>query len=310
MIVDLGCCSKFLSILIIRDRPNWCLWLSSHIYIAELLDKWHLTNCRPASTPFPAKIIDASAPPNTLPDITDADLVPKYQCLVGCLLYLAIVSRPDLSYYAMWLGQFNASPTRSHFLAAKHVFRYLAGTQKLSLGLGTPSSNIPISLSGFMQNFGCSDADWASDATDRKSISAYSFYFEGSLVSWSAIKQKSITLSSTEAEYYAMTHVFKEALWLHSFLLFLKFPLPKPFPILCNNQAACSLSNSPAISARSKHIDIHHHFLRNHILNGSFSTTWNPTEDMPADIFTKALPLATFSRHRDILGLSIPPSLL
>ena len=161
-----------------------------------------------------------------------------------------------------------------------------------------------------MQNFGCSDANWVSDATDCKSISGYSFYFEGSLVSWLAIKQKSIALSSTEAKYYAMTHVFKEALWLCSFLLFLKFPLPKSFPILCNNQAACSLSNSPAISARSKHIDIRHHFLRNHILEGSFSTTWIPTEDMPADIFTKALPLATFSCHRDVLGLSIPPSLL
>ena len=206
----------------------------------------------------------------------------------------------------MWLGQFNASPSRSHFLAAKHVLCYLAGTQKLSLGLGAPSSNIPVLISSFMQNFRCSDADWASETTDRKSISGYSFYFEGSPVSWSAIKQKSIAPSSTEAAYYAMTHAFKEALWLRSFLIFLKFPIPKPFPILCNNQAACSLSSSPAISARSKHINIHHHFLHNHILDGSFSTTWIPTEDMPANIFTKALPLVTFSHHHDVLGLSIP----
>ena len=112
-----------------------------------------------------------------------------------------------------------------------------------------------------MQNVGCSDVDWVSDTSDRKSISGYSFYFEGSLVSWLVVKQKSITLLSTEAEYYAMVHVFKEALWICSFLLFLKFPVPKPFPILCNNQAACSLSNSSAISARLKHIDIWHHFL-------------------------------------------------
>lgn len=79
MIVDLGCCSKFLSILIIHDCPNHCLWLSLHVYIAELLEEWHLTNCRPASTPFPAKVIDSSTPPNALPDITDAELVPKYQ---------------------------------------------------------------------------------------------------------------------------------------------------------------------------------------------------------------------------------------
>jgi hypothetical protein len=159
-----------------------------------------------------------------------------------------------------------------------------------------------------MQNVGCSDADWASDAADRKSISGYSFFFQGSLISWSAVKQRSIALSSTEAEYYAMTHAFREALWLHTFLTLLKFPIPRPFPILSDNQAACSLSNSPSISTRSKHIDIRHHFIREHIRAGSFSTTWIPTEDMPADIFTKALPFPSFSRHRDVLGLSVPSS--
>ena len=111
MIVNLGCCSKFLSILIIHDHPSCHLWLLLHVYIAELLDEWHLTNCRPATTPFPAKVLDSSTPLNVLPDIMDAELLPKYQCLVGCLLYLAIASCPDLSYYVMWLGQFNASPS-------------------------------------------------------------------------------------------------------------------------------------------------------------------------------------------------------
>lgn len=310
-IVDLGACSKFLSLLILRDRPNRRLWLSSRLYVSELLVEWNLSSCKPASTPFPSNILNLpSAPPNSLPDIADADLTTKYQRLVGCLLYLAISTRPDIAFYAMWLGQFNAKPSRTHFLAAKHVLRYLSGTKDLALGFGSPSSRVPPALSGYMQTVGCSDADWASDAADRKSISGYSFYFEGSLVSWSAVKQKSIALSSTEAEYYALTHAFKEALWLRVFLGLMKFPSPRPFPILCDNQAACSLSNSPAISTRSKHIDIRHHFIRDHVLDGSFSTTWLPTADMPADIFTKALPFPVFSRHRDVLGLSIPPSSL
>ena len=102
----------------------------------------------------------------------------------------------------------------------------------MALCLGSPSSHIPSMLHGFMQNVSCSDANWASDAVDRKSISGYSFYFEGSLVLWLAVKQKSTALSSTEAEYYALTHAFKEALWIHVFLGFLKFPVPWPFPIL------------------------------------------------------------------------------
>lgn len=306
----LGNCSKFLSILILRDRPNHCLWLSSHVYIADLLEEWNLTSCKHANTPFPSNITTMPpAPSNTLLDIFDANLLPKYQRLVGCLLYLAIATCPDISYYAMWLGQFNVNPSRSHFLAVKQVLRYLAGTKTLALCLGAPSLSVPLSLKGYMQNVRCSDADWASDSLDRKSISGYSFYFEGSLVSWSAVKQKSIALSSTEAEYYAMTHAFKEALWLRIFLHLLKFPVPRPFPILSDNQAACTLSHSPAISARSKHINIRHHFIRSLVQEGSFSTIWIPTEGMPADIFTKPLPFVVFARHRDVLGLFIPPAL-
>ena len=93
LIVDIGECSKFLSILIIRDRLNCRLWLSSHVYVSELLDDWHLSDCKPASTPFPSNIMDLpAAPPNSLPDLTDADLIPKYQHIVGCLLYIAIAT--------------------------------------------------------------------------------------------------------------------------------------------------------------------------------------------------------------------------
>ena len=305
-IVDLGPCSKILNILIIQDHPNCKIWLSSHVYVSGLLSEWNLATCRAATTPFPANILTLpSAPPNSLPDISDADLVPRYQRLVGCLLYLAVTTRPDISYYTMWLGQFNSAPTRIHLLLAKHVLRYLAGTQTLALCLGVPSPRVPLTLSCYIQSVGCSDADWASDAVDRKSISGYSFYFQGSLISWSAVKQKSIALSSTEAEYYAMTHAF-EALWLCTFLGLLKFPVPRPFPILSDNQAACTLSNSPSVLARLKHIDIRHHFICDHVQAGSFSTTWIPTEDIPADIFTKPLPLSSFVRHWDVLGLSIP----
>ena len=307
LIVDLGECSKFLSIVIICDRPSHRMWLSSHLYVSELLDEWNLTSCKPVPTPFPCKMTELPlAPSNSLPRVSDAELTPKYQRIVGCLLYLAVTTRPDLAYCAMWLGQHNATPTHAHFLAAKHILRYLAGTASLALRFGSPLPILPATLSGFMQNVGCSDVDWASDALDRKSISGYSFYFEGSLISWSATKQKSIALSSTEAKYYAMSHAFKEALWLCVFLGLLHSPVPRPFPILSDNQAACSLSNSPAISARSKHIDIRHHFIRAHVQDGSFSTIWIPTDQMPANIFTKPLPFSVFARHRDVLGLSVP----
>ena len=76
---------------------------------------------KPRLPHFLARFSNLAAPPNSLPDISDADLTTKYQRIVGCLLYLAVSTRPDISYYAMWLGQYNAKPTRAHFLVAKHV---------------------------------------------------------------------------------------------------------------------------------------------------------------------------------------------
>ncbi|KAJ3489748.1 hypothetical protein NLJ89_g11496 [Agrocybe chaxingu] len=261
-VIDLGPCSRFLSVSIIRDRASRRLWFSSHLYISELLDDWHMSDCKPSQTPFLSNVLNHKAPHgvkdcplNALPDISDTDLKPLYQCLVGCLLYLTVSARPDIAFYVMWLGQFAANPDRAHFRLAKHVLHYLAGMRTLALCFGAPSPQTPDSLRGFLQNVGCSDADWASN-NDRRSISGYCFFFCGSLISWSAVKQKSIALSSTEAEYYTMTHAFREAIWIRLLFSTLGFPLPKPFPLLSDNQAALKLSASHSISSRSKHIDI------------------------------------------------------
>ena len=92
-IIDLGQCLKFLSIIILHDYLNCCLWLSLHIYVLEFLDEWNLLSCKPTSIPFPSNVMDLPpAPANSLPAISDANMIPKYQHLVGCLLYLDIAT--------------------------------------------------------------------------------------------------------------------------------------------------------------------------------------------------------------------------
>ena len=302
-IIDMGPASLYLGNRITRDRSRRKIWLSQRSYCLELLRTWNLSNCTPASTPMTVKLHLLDPSPNALPDVKDDDIKPLYQRLVGSLIYLAVCTRPDISYAAMALGQFNANPTRAHLVAAKRVLRYLAGTLDLALEFNFDGGALPATVSGFLRNCAFSDADWASDETDRKSISGYCFYFLNSLVSWSAVKQRTISLSSTEAEYYSMTHAMKEALWIRLFLTLNSFPVPRPFPLISDNQSACALANSPSITSRSKHIDIRHHFIRDHISDGTFCTNWVPTSDMPADIFTKPLPLPLFIKHRTSLGL-------
>ena len=236
-----------------------------------------------------AKLYLLDPMPNALPEIADDDVKPLF--------------RPDISYAAMSLGQYNANPSRTHLVAAKRVLRYLAGTIDLALEFNFDGGVVPASVGGFIRNCAISDADWASDESDRKSISGYCFYFLNSLVSWSAVKQKSISLSSTEAKYSSLTHALKEALWIRLFLTLHSFPLPRPFPLLSDNQSACALANNSTITSRSKHIDVRHHFIRDHIADGTFCTNWIPTSDMPADIFTKPLPYPLFAKHRTSLGL-------
>jgi len=141
------------------------------------------------------------------------------------------------------------------------------------------------------------------DKKDQKSISGYCFYFLNPLVSWSSIKQKMMALLSTESKYYAMTHAMKEGLWFRLFLKLHDLPIPQPIPLLCDNQSTLALIQSKSVSSRSKHIDVQYHFIQEHVSDGTFSTTWIPTEDMTTDILTKPLPFPIFSKHHLSLGL-------
>ena len=164
-------------------------------------------------------------------------------------MYLAICTRPNIAYAAMALRQFNAKPTRAHLLAAKGVLQYLAGTLNYGLKYAVPTSSIPPTVAPFTQACALTDADWASDENDRKSISGYCFYMHGCLISWSAQKQKIIASSSTEAEYYALSYALREGLWIRLFLTSLQMPIPTPFPLLCDNQSAIKLANSNTSSS-------------------------------------------------------------
>ena len=268
--------------------------------ILGLLEDWGLHDCKTSNVPLqhnPSTLPPCS--PNACSDIPDDKILISYQRLVGSLTYLAICTRPDIAYAAMALGQFNAAPSRSHLACAKGVLRYLAGTVNSCLQFPSPQStqlaNSP--------TCGLSDADWASDEKDQKSISGYCFFFLDSLVSWSSRKQRTVSMSSTELEYYALTNTIKEAISLTLFLSFTKLPSPKPFPIYCDNQSTCTIANTDVISSRTKHINVRHHFICQHITDGLFTTIWIPTNDMTADILMKPLLSTLFVRHHENLGL-------
>lgn len=223
------------------------------------------------------------------------DLETEYRKLVGELLYLAMYTRPDIAHTVMRLAQKNASPEACHYAAAKHVLRYLAGTIGMRTHYGGAGIN-PV-LHGF------SDSDWASCPEDRVSVSGYVWFFNGGPVSHSAKKQSTHALSSTEAEYMALTGAIQDGLWLCSFFECIGISLKLPLQLYADNAGAIALSKEAANHIRTKHIDLRYHFIRRHIEEGTFLPIWLSTHKNTADVFTKILPHPIFVQHRSGLSL-------
>ncbi|XP_051166009.1 uncharacterized protein LOC127284555 [Leptopilina boulardi] len=174
--------------------------------------------------------------------------------------------------------------------SAKRVLRYLKGT--INLGLSYQSSEGQ--LEGFV------DADWASCLVDKKSYTGYVFTLNRGAISWNSCKQKTIALSSTEAEYMGLAEITKEAIYLRGFLLEFGFRGPEAVKISNDNMGALKLSENPVFHTRSKHIDVRHHFIQDSLKNGLIKINYLPTEAMVADILTKGLPVP---KHRNCVQL-------
>ena len=150
---------------------------------------------------------------------------------------------------------------------------------------------------------GYADAD-SSMAEDRKAISGYAFLVNGGAVSWSAKRQEIISLSTTESEYVAAVYAAKEALWLRSLISQLFGIELTTTTLFSDNQSAIALTKEHQYHARTKHIDIRFHFLRWIIEEGRLRLIYCPTDDMVADVFTKALPSAKVKHFAAELGLA------
>jgi len=202
-----------------------------------------------------------------------------YRELVGALNYLAVATRPDISFVCSYLGQFNNCYDRTHWTAAKRVLRYLKGTSDVGL-FYTPTEE---PLSGFV------DADWGANLADRKSHTGMCFIWSGGPITWDSRKQRSVALSSNESEYMGLSDASKEAIYLRGMFEELGMKIRDRTPIYNDNQGAIKLAENPVHHARSKHIDIRYHFVRESLSNGLITINYVPTDKMLADIFTKGL---------------------
>jgi hypothetical protein len=210
-----------------------------------------------------------------------------------------IGSRPDIAAAIGLVSQFAEDPRTSHLQAAKRIIQYLKGSVDLELCLGVEEDN----LKNEIKLVGYSDASWGNDLDTRKSTTGYIFYVSGGVVSWTSKKQNTVALSTTEAEYMALSHTTKEAIWLRGLLRELGYTQNQATTIFEDNQSCINLAKNPVHHARSKHIDIQHHFIREKIISKEIHLEYTPTEEMIADIFTKPLAGPKFLKFRKDVNL-------
>lgn len=154
------------------------------------------------------------------------------------------------------------------------------------------------------------DADWATDIDDRRSMAGCCVFLDNTLISWSSKKQKVVSRSSSESEYRSLADGAAEIKWLYSLLFELGLFLKQPSIIWCDNLSAKALAANPVQHARSKHIEIDVHFIRDMVLSNFVNVRYIPSNQQIADCFTKALTYPSFSAFRGKLGLLSTPSSL
>lgn len=221
----------------------------------------------------------------------------EYRKLIGMLLYLTTNTRPDIAASVCILSKKVEKPRDNDLNEVRRIIRYLKGTRNLKLQLNneeSDGSNI----------FAYSDANWAEDKHDRKSNSGYYCSVNGGAISWSCRKQDVVSLSSTEAEYVALTETCKEVTWLREIGKGFDLRLPEVITIFTDNQSCISMIGNEKFSNRTKHIDAKYHYIREQVTSGRIRLEYCPTAENIADLMTKPLGSIKTEKLREMAKLT------
>ena len=286
---DLGALSYFLGIEVLQTQNG--IYLSQAKYIQDLLDRSGLSDTRTVATPMDLHL---SLRPT---DGTPLEDPSRYRHLVGSLVYLT-VTRPDIAHAVQILSQFVSAPTSVHYGHLLRVLRYLRGTKTQCLFY---DSNSPLQLHAY------SDATWASDPTDRRSITGYCILLGSSPVAWKSKKQAAVSRSSTEAELRALATTTAEIIWIRWLLADLGVSCDSPTLLRCDNTGAIQICHDPVKRELTKHIGVDVSFTRSHCHQKTIDLQYVPSELQLADFFTKAQTRAQHQFHLIKLNASNPP---
>ncbi|KAH7282043.1 hypothetical protein KP509_35G009500 [Ceratopteris richardii] len=228
----------------------------------------------------------------SLHDAGDAFDAILYQQAVGCLIYLCI-TRPDIQFAVSQTSRFVHCPRVKHWQVVKRIFHYLSGTRLLGLFYPKGGSD----LHAFF------DSDWIGCYDTRVSTSGFCFMLGSSCISWLSKKQPTVATSSCEVEYREAFTATVECVWLRRLVADLGVGQSSSTTIFTDRQSALAVARNPMFHARTKHIEVHYHYVRERFSVGEISLAYVPAQENIEDLFTKALRREKFEAFRKALGL-------
>lgn len=285
---DLGNVREILGMEVERQGELGDVTIVQKGYIRDMLSRFGMSDCKPIGTPLEQNIDIAAIESENENEVVDV----PYRELVGSLIYLGNASRPDIAFAANFLSRFCNNPNLIYWKMAKRVLRYLKGTIDYKIRYSAEDD----CLTAYV------DSDWAGDTSDRRSNTGYVAVLAGGPISWSSRKQRTVALSTMEAEYMALSDATKEIVYIRDLLKHIRHEsiLSEPTVIYCDNQSAIKLSKNSVFHSRSKHIDIRYHFSREAQERGDIIVKYVPTDEMSADVLTKSIPK---NKHENCINL-------
>lgn len=267
---------------------------------SSYLERFGLTECKTNKVPLSPSAA-AVLQKGTEQDVNKARDLP-YPELMGCLQYLAPMTRPDICFAVNRLSSYSSAWTKRHFELAKGILRYVAGNRNHGLQLCTSNSG----LEGFV------DSDYNACLDDRTSTSGWLVKYRGGVIAWRSRKPKIVSHSTAESECIAIDDIAKDLVWERRALSVSgdKQSNETSTKLNVDNKAAILMSRNRTNHDSTKHIDSRYHYIRDLVSSSIINPVYIDTNENTADILTKALPRDKFEYHLEGLGVVEPPMLI
>lgn len=285
--------------------------LSQHKHVEVMLDRY--AAFAPVWSPRKLPMKDGlKLHKNGTSDVLESEpldvAVYPYRALVGSLNYLACTTRPDIAYAVNQLAKYSNAPMVAHWEAAIDCLRYLKGTMHWGLKLGSgggPSGElVNLIVRDPLDACAYADANHATGIDDKRSVTGFVLQVYGGPVTWASRTQRLTSTSTTESEFRALSACAKEVLWLVKVLEHFDIR-PAPFKVFGDSQGAIQSLKNYSCTRHTKHIEVHHDFMRERYAAGQLDFVHIPGTMNPADIFTKALGRQKFEQFRRGLGMAV-----